>query len=91
MSISVDFSGIYTVSCLGLFAAEGTTIVLRFSISIQQLCARAHWRGRGCAHCVGTRKGSLLIISQLEYYYNGNRTAVLLYRLFSIRIASKKR
>lgn len=91
MLISVDLSGIYTVGCLGLFAAEEIRVVLHFQIFHLQISARSHGRGRGRVRCVSTRKGSLLIISQLGYYHNGNRTAVLLYRLFSIRIVSKKR
>lgn len=50
-----------------------------------------------CAHaCAGARaqsvrarKANSLMLSQLEYYTNGNRRAVLLYRLFAIRIVSE--
>lgn len=48
--------------------------------------ACAHACGRARAQSVYARKGNPLMQSQLGYYTNGNRTAVLLYRLFAIRM-----
>lgn len=51
--------------------------------------AYAHTCARLRAQSVRARKANPLMLSQLEYYTNGNRRAVLLYRLFAIRIVSE--
>ena len=48
--------------------------------------ACAHTRRRARAQSVRARKANPLMQSQLGYYIYGNRGAVLLYRLFAIRI-----
>lgn len=48
--------------------------------------AYAHACGRAGAQSVRARKANFLMQSQLGYYIYGNRRAVLLYRLFAIRI-----
>ena len=61
--------------------------LLQSSQDIAWACA--HTCARLRAQSVRARKANPLMLSQLEYYTNGNRRAVLLYRLFAIRIASE--
>lgn len=51
--------------------------------------ACAHARRGARAQSARVRKAKSLMQSQLGYYIYGNRRAVLLYRLFAIRIVSE--
>ena len=49
----------------------------------------ARTRAHGRARCVNAHKDNSLMQSQLRYYVYGNRSAVLLYRTYSMRIVLK--
>lgn len=58
--------------------------LLEYHPDIAGVCA--HTRRGARAQSVRVRKAKSLMQSLLEYYIYGNRRAVLLYRLFAIRI-----
>lgn len=59
-----------------------------YLLECYQDIARTHTRTRSRlrARCVNAHKANSLMQSQLGYYIYGNRSAVLLYRTYSMRI-----